>query len=536
MNFPFFRRSLALVGTVGLGAVVTLQACGPSTAETCSDLASCASDGGGPLTDGSPVTDGTMPGDANGFVDSPISTGDDDGPVSTEDAGVDTGIDATPPCNVTQTPSQNGCVIADGLAIFVSPSGSDSNTGTTMALPVKTLAKGILLAQTTTNHRVIACAGIYPEMVSLTTAGAGTGVAMFGGVTCAGGDAGAAWTYTGAKAVVRPAATGYALSVSGMSQAVDIEDFEFDAQNATVAGESSIAAFFATSSTVTLSHVALTAGSAITSAASLAGATPTTAIPVASNGTNGGTGGAAVTCHCSNSNTDTIGGAGGTANGAGGAGSPNLGGGAAGLANDTCGNGGQGGAGDGASAVTPGAGASSYGALTASGWATAPGLAGSPGKPGQGGGGGNSQGGTGGGGACGGCGGSPATPGLGGGSSIAALVFQSAVTFASCKLSAANAENGGAGAPGQAGVNGGSAGTASGGGCNGGAGGVGAAGAASGGGAGGLTVGIVWSGTKPSLDTETRTAFAPGTPGTGGGGGAAPGNTGVSGVAQVTYP
>jgi hypothetical protein len=49
-------------------------------------------------------------------------------------------------------------------------------------------------------------------------------------------------------------------------------------------------------------------------------------------------------------------------------------------------------------------------------------------------------------------------------------------------------------------------------------------------------VGVVWSGTKPTLDSATQGAFTPGTAGMGGTGGAAPVNTGISGVAQLTYP
>jgi hypothetical protein len=47
---------------------------------------------------------------------------------------------------------------------------------------------------------------------------------------------------------------------------------------------------------------------------------------------------------------------------------------------------------------------------------------------------------------------------------------------------------------------------------------------------------VVWSGTTPTLDTATQTAFAHGTVGTGGKGGTTPTNDGISGVAQVTYP
>jgi hypothetical protein len=532
------------VGSMSLVGLAASQACGTSSSESCAQGNSCG-DGGVTEQDGAPVTDGTIGSeDGNASDGAPVS----DGPVGTEDGGgSDGGGDGAPPCNPADTPSQNACVISDALAVFVSPTGNDTTGAGTMESPVATLGKGITLAQTTGNHRVIACAATYGEVVSLTGTATAAGVALFGGVACPGSDAGAAWTYTGAKAVVAPTevtlgTSTAALNVLDVSAAVSVTDVEVDAPTLAVsapAGTSSVAAFVSNAGNVSFARVKLVAASVTAPAVTgLAGATPTTAIPAPENGTDGADGGTAVTCHCANSNADTVGGAGGTDNGPGNAGTPNLGGGTAGLANVTCGNGGQGGNGDNAQAATSGAGATSYGTLTASGWTPAAGLAGASGGPGQGGGGGNSQAaaGVGGGGACGGCGGNPATPGQGGGSSIALLSFASTVTLNGCTLATGNAENGGAGAVGQQGGGGGGGGGANAlGGCPGGNGGKGGTGAASGGGAGGLSVGVVWSGTKPTLDSATQGAFTPGTAGTGGTGGAAT-NGGVSGVAQLTYP
>jgi hypothetical protein len=77
---------------------------------------------------------------------------------------------------------------------------------------------------------------------------------------------------------------------------------------------------------VTLNRVSLTAGSVTAPATTLAGTTPTTAIPTPDDGTGGADGGTAVTCHCTNSDEDTVGGAGGSDNGAGNPGTPSLGG------------------------------------------------------------------------------------------------------------------------------------------------------------------------------------------------------------------
>ena len=226
-----------------------------------SDLATCAPDGGASLTDGSPTTDGTITGDGSSTGDGTTPDAGGDSPVTTPDGAQDTG----PTCDSTQTPSQNACVIADGLAIFVSPTGSDANTGT-MESPVKTLGKGITLASSLSAPRVIACAATYAEAVSLTSTNAGAGIGIFGGVTCP-GDAGAWWTYTGAKAVVAPSETtlvsaAAVFSVMGVTPAVTIQDVEVDAPtlgSSTPAGTSSVAAFVSGAGSVTFTNVKLVA-------------------------------------------------------------------------------------------------------------------------------------------------------------------------------------------------------------------------------------------------------------------------------------
>ncbi len=510
-----------------------IAGCGNSQAESCDTLDSCG-DGGGSLDDGSlPVTDGTMIVSKDGASDAPVGTADgDDGSPSAGDTGVDTGVDATPPCDPAKTPAEDGCVISDALAIFVSPTGSDTNAGT-MEAPVKTLTHAVTLAVTASAHRVIACAATYSETLTLAAAD-DVGLQIFGGVTCPAGDAGTAWTYTGAKAVAKPTAHGYALSVSDLAHALDIEDFEFDAQNGTAAGESSIAGFVSGSSGgVTLQRVTSVAGTAVTGTS---GATPTTVLPVPTIGTSGSNGGGQVTCACSDSGLQSVGGAGGT-NANGSPGLPNLGGGAGGDETKPCiPGGGNGGDGTGAAAVTPAAGAQTIGSLTSGGWSTTNGSAGSAGGPGQGGGGGASPtaGATGGSGGCGGCGGAGASPGLGGGSSIALLVYQSGVTLTASSLTAETAGSGGAGKPGEVGVGGATHGISTAGACNGGNGGSGGQGGASGGGSGGVSVGILYSstGSAPTVDSATTGAITVGAAGSLGQGGATPTNDGKAGVAQ----
>jgi hypothetical protein len=526
------RLTTPILSLLALPTIALLARC-TVLPDTCAEINMCGSPGScvacdnadASVEDGS-VSDVVTPSDATGADAPTTNDAGEDAPTQ----GADTGTDTGPTCDPTETPAQNACVISDALAIFVAPSGNDSNAGT-MEAPVMTLGKGIALAHATTSHRLIACATTYAEAIALTTA-QDVGLQIFGGVACPGSDAGAAWAYTGAKAVVAPSAHGYALSLSGLTKAIDIEDMEFDAQNGTAAGESSIAGFVSgTSATMSLHRVKLAAGAA--TGVGAPGTTPTTSLPVASNGTPGASGGGVVSCPCTNSGVTSVGGAGGADSGAGQAGLPALGEGDAGDPTVICSKGGNGGTGANAAGASPAGGATTYGTLTGTtGWAPSPGSAGAAGGPGQGGGGGASQGGTGGGGACGGCGGNPATPGGGGGASIALLVFDSAVTFDTCTLVAGNASAGGNGAAGQSGAGGGSAGAGISAACNGGAGGEGAAGAASGGGAGGVSAGVVWTGTTaPQLDTTTQAQTTVGTKGNGGTGGVPGTNDGKTGTA-----
>jgi hypothetical protein len=440
-------------------------------------------------------------------------------------------------------------VIADGLAIFVAPSGNDANAGT-MESPVKTLGKAITLAGTLSVPRVIACAATYAEAVSLTSANAGAGLAIFGGVTCPGGDAGAGWTYTGAKAVVAPSvATVIAFEAIDVAAPVSLSDFEVDAPvmgSSVAAGSSSVAAFLSNASSASFTNVKLVASDGRPGEPGAPGSATTNWASGSLNGNNGSgeVGGAAVTCACGDT-TFSQGGAGGSAEDGGvpGPGLPALSTGTAGEDDLACNKAGGGGNGVDAqtSSTKPGQGASSYGTVAASGWTPGAGGVGGNGLPGQGGGGGGDGSGAphptggGGGGACGGCGGAGGQGGGGGGSSFALLVYDSTVTVTSCVFVAGNGGVGGTGGAGQQGQAGSVAtGNGASGGCSGGGGGSGSGGNGGGGGPGGISAGIALGGTNTvTVDgTAVNAGSTPANITVGMGGG--PGGGGAAGPAAAT--
>ena len=162
--------------------------------------------------------------------------------------------EVTPPCDTTKAPSVEACIVSNDFAIFVSPTGNNA-AGGTKAGPVKTIAKAVELAGTT--KIVIACDGTYDEQVKLTT-----GAKIYGGFSCPG--SATPWTYeTGKKAKVAPTARGLALNIAAGASTVAIEDFEFDAKDGVDAGESSVAAFVNTSTSVALARVKFIAGKGV---------------------------------------------------------------------------------------------------------------------------------------------------------------------------------------------------------------------------------------------------------------------------------
>ena len=480
-----------------------------------------------------------------------------------------TGVDGSPlpdgaTCDPAKTPHDAPCVIADAYGVFVAPTGNDTAAGT-MSAPFKTITHAIAAAKQA-SKRVYACAATYPEQVVL--AAATDGVSLYGGLACptvspvtdagatdaaldgagpladgggdassdAATDAGAAapWSYTGGKAIVAPAAAGYALKIDTLASAVTIEDFELDALPAASAGASSVAALVNAAQKATLHRVKILAGNGVPGSMGTA-ITGTIATTSSGMAATSDVGGATVSCSCANAGA-TTGGSGGnadtTAPGSGAAGTPALGGGAGGTGSIVMCT--DGSAGAMAPAGVGGAGATSPATVSAAGWTGTAGANGGAGVPGQGGGGGGgglkaAAHGGGGSGACGGCGGAGGPGGMSGGSSVALLSVASTLTLDACTVVSANGGDGGGGASGQAGGSGGAGAAGDVKGCNGAAGGTGGSGGGGGGGAGGDSIAVAYTGTAPMQINATATTT--GNAGKGGVGGAGQGQNGAAGVA-----
>jgi hypothetical protein len=426
-------------------------------------------------------------------------------------------------CDTTKDPKDDPGCVDDRVGIFVSAQGSAGNAGTKEA-PVQTIAQA--LALTTTLKRIYVCAGTYAEDVAL--GATADGVSIYGGFACSD------WSYTGNNVTFGNGSI--ALTISGTTKPLSIEDVKIQAADGAGTNASSIAALVANASgAVTFARVSFNAGKGVDggdggATSNYSGSAPT------GNNASGNAGGALQ--QCAGTCTDTMvstggqGGAGGGAPSGGSAGAPALGGGAAGIAGDACNGTGSGGDGTGASA--PGADATSpttVGTLASTGWTATIASNGKNGSPGQGGGGGagTSQGG-GAGGACGGCGGGGGNGGTPGGASIALAVIASTVVVNGSDLHTSTGGNGGKGGAGQLGQSGGSHG--SGAGCGAGNGGNGSAGGTGAGGVGGISVGVLYSGPQPTLDSATTAAITVSTAGTKGVGGIPGTNDGIDGVAQ----
>jgi hypothetical protein len=415
---------------------------------------------------------------------------------------------STPTCDTSKSPKDASCLVASAYAIFVSPTGDDSASGT-KDKPVNTIAKALSLAST--KKFVIACSGTYTDALSLTKQ-----AKIYGSFDCKN-----AWKYDTSKpTTVAPTTPEPSLSINAGSASVVIEDVQFEAVDAVTAGSSSIAAFVKDSANVTLRRVSLTAGNGAAGAsAALSPYTYADASALIGNAGQQYGGGLAVPCTCPNTTTTTRG-AGGAPDGAGTSGKPTYDA-TGGLGGDTtkdCGLGGSGLPGTDAPVSTIATGALSYGTFNNDTWTPSAGTDGEDGKPGQGGGGGAGKAtGGGGSGACGGCGGKGGPGGQGGGASIALLSLNSTISLEASTLITGNGGNGASGIVGQEGQLGGTRGKGFVDGCDGGNGGKGATGATGGGGVGGLSVAVFYSGTIPSIDKNTKTTL--GQPGTGGKGG-----------------
>jgi hypothetical protein len=440
---------------------------------------------------------------------------------STEPAvdGVDGGADGTSgdatvdPC--VDTPTAPGC-LEETTALFVNGSASGAGADGTREKPFATV-NAALSAVTSEKRRIYVCEGTYGEDLALDAKH--SGVSVLGGVTCA-------WEPSDTKPVLGASATPLHIeSATGVA----FVDVAVEAKDAT---EGSSIAAFVHGGSVTFKGVRLVAGKGAKGAdGELTPFTfPSQAELKGNDAVDENVGGPEKSVMCPGGAV-TKGGKGGNRGSAGSEGTPGApNGGSLGVCEAT----GTGGAPGSVGAAAPAAkGADVYGALQVAGWIPAGGTDGAAGPPGQGGGGGGGYEGAGGGGGGGGCGGAGGRGGRGGGASIALAVYEATVSLDGVELQAKDGGNGGSGAAGQSGqTQFGFGGTRSGGACNGGNGGPGGAGGAGGGGAGGVSLGVVYSGTKPTLDSATEQAITVGKAGSGGAGGAAD-NGGVDGQASA---
>jgi hypothetical protein len=255
--------------TLANGALIGASLTSCSDSDDGCNAGECSSDGG---ESGTPVagkggrggggSGGTTGGGTTGGETGDVGGGGGGGTTSSGGTSGEGGEDGAgaggrgpQPCDVNGSPSVETCLVDEEFAVFVTPRGDNASDGT-RAEPVATIARAIELAQEQ-DKLVIACAGTFDERMTLRV-----GVRIYGGFICPGASAAREpWTYHGeTKTTVAPSARGAAIDVRDVASAIVIEDFEFNALDATEAGESSIAAFMVRAAGVTLRRVRILAG------------------------------------------------------------------------------------------------------------------------------------------------------------------------------------------------------------------------------------------------------------------------------------
>ncbi len=439
--------------------------------------------------------------------------------------------DGSTPPTCKGAPKDDPSCVSDAAGVFVSAAGDDAAAGTKSA-PVKTLSAA--LGKRGAKKSVFVCEGIYAE--TLTLGASENGLGVYGGFGCAD------WAYTGVKPVIG-ASSG--LKVDGITSGATFSDVQFVAADAVEDGASSIAATVSNSSGIVFERVSFKAGAGKTGTAGIAGATAASDKALAGDSAIGPTPAPSRVCKCIASGVTvgtSTGGGGGIPNGGGAGGEPLItpptpsgatgapGGGAV----TKCSPSGFGADGSDAPAGIDASKSDLIGTLEAYAWMPRRGADAEIGKTAQGGGGGSgiSGGGAGGAGGCGGCPGLAGTGGAGGGSSLALVTAGSTLSFRDSEFAPSNAGDGGNGGAGGMGAIGGIGGSGASGGCGAGNGGKGGDGGAGAGGAGGLSVGVLYTGSAPTL---TNTTVALGKPGLGGKGGKPGVNDGLNGVAQDVF-
>jgi hypothetical protein len=433
-------------------------------------------------------------------------------------------------------------------AVFVSPSGNDSNPGT-MALPMKTLTAAIAAAQGL-GKDVYADKGTYNETVTLVE-----GVNLYGGY-----DSTNKWARAIGNVSTIQGTETTGVIANDVAVATTVQFFTITA----LAGEAGTGDSSYAVRLINSPGPLLIQGCTLSPGSGGSGAVPGLSIPGAGGGSGSGTTGGPSSCGV---NGGTGGGqvSGATGGNTGLAGSGPLGGspGGGGSSGSGCcdpfDNGGNGGPGNpggpGNSGSDSSVTAATIGAVQSDGTYTpASGGIGAGGTPGSGGGGGGSGGasssgciisscnadtsGYGGGGGAGGCGGAGGGGGGGGGGSFGVVAIASTVTVNQCLI---NTGNGGGGAAGGSGASGGSPGggaAGSGGGTDSGSGGTGGNGGGGGnggngsGGTGGPSICLGYSGTLPTYTASNCNSGGGGTAGASGGGLAPAGLPGIQAEIQ----
>ena len=424
----------------------------------------------------------------------------------TDDGGSSSGSDAQPDappagCASGKDPKDDALCVTNDTGVFVDGAAAEGGDGT-KERPLKTLAKAVEKAQAGKGVVFVCGQGPYLEAVNATGR-----VSLFGGFTCGTG------THAGGKSEVAPA-VGPAL-VAGKGATFLAQDLKWTAEAAQGDGASSIAVFAKEAALVELVRNDVVAGAGATGKGGDGGSEGKAGtmgnVPA---GMTRGTGGV-TDCGGGVTSTGGNGGDGNTIMAQGGALGSSVpgnydeaiaafsGAGGKGFGDPMPGDPAQPGRNgkNGAAGAAAGAAATSYGTLASTGFTSSAGTAGAAGNVGQGGGGGGggaSQGGGGGGG--GGCGGTGGKGGEGGGASIAIASLSSTVRLKASKLSTAAPGSGGIGGIGGTGGAGGVLGNGNAGSGSGGDGGNGAGGNGGGGGTGGVSVGVLYTGSPPTIE------------------------------------
>ena len=208
--------------------------------------------------------------------------------------GVGAGCDTTCSANAVD-PSTDPCVVADGTGTFVSPTGTDDASCGTKESPCATIG-GAMTVAAGGNKRVYAC-GTFTTQVQVNASQ--DGVTVYGGLECE------SWTYSASTpTTVAPTGlamtgTGSALVVQGTTTGVTFEDFAFISPMASAVAsatpESSVAVF-ASGSVLTLTRVAVMAGSGQPGSKGTTGSNYGAPSPPALGTTMGVAAGGAVVC------------------------------------------------------------------------------------------------------------------------------------------------------------------------------------------------------------------------------------------------